>query len=170
MKRTVLVRLWREESGVTAVELALLAAFVFVPLLLGATELGRRIWTMAQVDTSARAGVEYAMIACIKESKPPWCTSAMTNIAAINSAGTSATALSVTATSSTFYGCPTSTGVTPQTGTCSDLTGPGIYASVTATASYIPLFHSCGGLLPVTICPFSEAASSLSSTATSRIN
>jgi Flp pilus assembly pilin Flp len=101
-KRNPLVRLWSKESGAAAVELALLATFVFVPLVLGATELGHRTWMTAQVNTAARAGIEYAAL-----------YGGNTN--AINTAATSATRLTVTAISSIFTGCPTSTGVTPQT-------------------------------------------------------
>src|SRR5262249_41130449 len=123
---------------------------------------------------AARAGIEYAEIACtpLEETRPSWCTSAATNIAAINTAATSATGLTVTATSSSFFGCPSATSVTPQANgsQCSSGGIGGIYVTITATTSYTPLFHSCGELLPATICPLSNSASSMSSTAISRIN
>jgi Flp pilus assembly protein TadG len=157
-KQTQLLRLWSEQSGVTAVELALLAAFVLAPFLLGATELGRRIWTKVQLDHAASAGVQYAVL------------NGVGSTTAINTAAVNATSLTLTATSSPFYGCPTSTGVTPQAqgSSCSSGGTAGTYVSVTATASYTPLFHSCGGLLPESVCPLTSAASSLSSSASAR--
>ncbi len=61
MKKSVL-RLWCDESGASAIELALVSAFILVPLLLGATEIGRRIWVKAQLDNAVRAGVESHVI------------------------------------------------------------------------------------------------------------
>jgi Flp pilus assembly pilin Flp len=168
MTKKKLLQLLSDESGVTAIEMALLAAFVLVPLLLGATEIGRRIWITAQIGNAAHAGIEYAII-----NKVPIVNGVPdpTAISNINAAVASATGLTVTATTSHFFGCPTSTGVTAQASgsTCSNGGVAGSYLSVTATASFTPLFHSCGGLLPETICPLSSTASNRSLTITSRI-
>ena len=150
--KPLLARLLDDERGAVAIELAVISAFVLTPLLLGITELGHRIWTVTQVDNAASAGVDYAV-------------AANTNAAAVN-----ATSLTVTATSSTSLGCPTSTGVTlGSTNSCSDGTSAGTYVSVTATTSYIPLFQACGGLLPQSICPNTLSATSISATALARL-
>src|SRR5437588_2122726 len=60
--RRPLARFWRDEDGVSAIEFALVSTFVLVPLLLGASELGRRAWIKTQFENAAQAGVDYAMV------------------------------------------------------------------------------------------------------------
>ena len=177
--RESIARLWSDQGAITAVELALVAAFVLVPLLLGTVELGRNILTRMQLDNAASAGVEYA-IAAAAAGQP-------FNATSISTAVTSATSLTgstvgmvtpITATPAPSQACmcPTVTGLvaasgTPPScsGTCSSGGAPGTYVTVTAATSYTPLFHSCGGLLPANVCPLSGTATTYSSTAVARI-
>ena len=140
-KTNLLVRLWSDESGASAVELALITTFLLVPLLLGATEIGRRAWTTSQIDNAARAGIEYAF----SNVRTTNCAISSAASTKINNAAATATSLTVTATSSTFCGCPTSSGVTVQMNgsTCSDGMAAGDYVNVKATMTYTPLFSSC---------------------------
>jgi Flp pilus assembly protein TadG len=163
MKNTLVGRLWSDESGVSAVELALVASFIMVPLLLGATELGRHIWTTAKVDSAARTGFVFATV-----------QNTNTNVDnnAINTAIANATSLPVTVHSSKFSGCPTSTGVIPQaSGTaCTNGGTTGTYWSLTVTTSYLPLFHACRELLPQSVCPLTSSEVTLSSTVVFRVS
>ncbi len=171
--KKLLNRLGSDESGITAVEFALVLVFVLVPLLLGATELGRRIWVKAQFDDAAQAGLDYAVI--------KGCTSASTCIFTgdgIQNAVQSATSLSAAVSVSPpsgcgsayyCYGCPTASGVTLSTTstTCPDGGTSGTYAGLTANYTYTPLFGSCGNLLPSSIC--STATITWSSTVVARV-
>src|SRR5258708_12512797 len=62
MKKKLGARFWSDERGAAAIELALISALILAPLLLGATELGRRIWMRSQLDNVWRVGMEYVMI------------------------------------------------------------------------------------------------------------
>jgi Flp pilus assembly protein TadG len=61
-KRFVIRRFIGEECGNTMVEFALVAAFVFIPLVFGIIEFGRVIWTRNVVTAAAREGVRYAIV------------------------------------------------------------------------------------------------------------
>jgi Flp pilus assembly protein TadG len=143
-KTNLLVRLWSDESGASAIELAVVTTFILVPLLLGATELGRRAWTKSEIENAARAGVEYAYgNLTVKTTN---CTLSSAASTAINNAAVSTTSrIAVTATSSAFCGCPTSSGVTVQAiGTnCSDGMAVGNYLKVKAATTYTPLYNGC---------------------------
>jgi Flp pilus assembly protein TadG len=165
--KQLLTRLWRDKSGASAVELALLSALILVPLSLGSLEIGRRIWIRSQLDNAVRVGVEYVMI------------KGASNVANIQTAVQSATSLGTEVTISPAYGssysycgCASSSGVTPQTcGSACSTSGDkaGTYAGITASVSYTPLFHDCGSLLPASVCPLSSGATSWSSRAVARI-
>jgi hypothetical protein len=135
-------------------------------LLLGATEVGRRVWTMAQINDAARAGIEYAF----SNVKTTNCAISSADRTNINNAAASATSwLTVTATSSAFCGCPTSSGVTVQAdgSTCSDGMAAGNYVTVNATMTYIPLFSECKWKdVPLNFC----SVIPLSSTTTARLD
>jgi Flp pilus assembly protein TadG len=160
MKNASVRKLWSDESGVTAVELALVSGFILVPLLLAATELGRHIWTTAKVDSAARAGFVLAT------------TSGSLDSNAINTKVANATSLPVTVQSSKFTGCPTSAGVVAQTSgsACSNGGTTGSYWTITVTTSYLPLFHGCQELLPQSVCPLTSSQVTLSSTMVFRIS
>jgi Flp pilus assembly protein TadG len=120
--------MWRDRRGVAAVEFAL-SATMLTFVVMSATDLALAIRTRAEVANAARAGTEYAAINGYNSS-------------GIANAVTSATPLSVTATSSSFCGCATSSGVTTQTcgSTCAAGGTTGTYVSVTAQGNYTPLF------------------------------
>jgi Flp pilus assembly protein TadG len=176
MKR--LSRLWSDESGASAIELALLSALILVPLLLGSTEIGRRIWVKAQLDNAVRVGMDYVMAnhkRCTFSGSVMTCSFTGTDLQnAARSATSLVPAITVvppTACGSVYAckGCPTSTGVTPQSTTCSDGSAAGLYAGLTASYSYTPLFHACGGLLSTSVCPLTSTAMTLSSAVVARI-
>jgi Flp pilus assembly protein TadG len=52
----------RDERGNTMVEFAIVAAFVFIPLVFGIIEFGRVIWARNMVTAAAREGVRYAIV------------------------------------------------------------------------------------------------------------
>jgi Flp pilus assembly protein TadG len=135
------MRLWSDESGASAIELALLMTFLLVPLLLGGTELGRRAWTKSEIDNAARAGTEYAF----NHVRTSNCAISSADSTHINGAVAGATSLTVTATSSAFCGCPTLSGVIAEANgsTCSDGMAAGDYVTVNATMTYTPLFSGC---------------------------
>jgi Flp pilus assembly pilin Flp len=60
--KKLLRRFYDDETGVSAVEFALIAAFVLVPLLLGGSELGYRTWAKHQFEDAAQAGMDYAIV------------------------------------------------------------------------------------------------------------
>ena len=163
MKKKLLARLWSDERGLAAIELALVTAVVLVPLFIGATEMGRRAWMKSQLDNAARAGLEYAL------------GLHTFNASSISSFVTSATSLpAVTATPAPTKSCmcPSSSGLTPQecSGTCAGGGAPGSYVTVSASTAYTSLFHSCGPLIPTSVCPLSGGPTTVSSTATGRLN
>jgi Flp pilus assembly pilin Flp len=163
MKKKCLARLWSDERGLAAIELALVTAVILVPLFMGATELGRRAWMKSQLDNAARAGLEYAL------------GLHTFNASSISSVVHAATSLSVTATPVPTKACmcPSSSGLTPTiscSGTCPAGGAPGSYVTVTASTAYTSLFHSCGPLIPTSLCPLSSGPTTVSSTATGRLN
>jgi Flp pilus assembly protein TadG len=161
----LLIRFWSDENGSPAVELALATALILVPLLLGSTEIGWRIWTTSQLDNSVRAGVDYVMIHGGSNA---------TNIQnAARSATSLGTEISVSPTngSYSYCGCASSQGVGAVTcgSTCGDGSRAGAYAGLTASMSHAPLIHGCGQFVPVSICPPSGEPTTWSSTAVARI-
>jgi Flp pilus assembly protein TadG len=154
----LLVHFWRDDSGLSAVEFALVATFVLVPLLLGASELGRRAWAKTQFENAVQAGMDYAVVTgCANATTCAITGSGMQN--AVQTATALQTAVTVAAPSGCggayyCYGCPSSSGVSLSTSstTCGSGGSSGTYAGVTATYAYTPLFQSCGDWLPSSIC------------------
>jgi Flp pilus assembly pilin Flp len=153
------VRFWHDNSGLSAVEFALVATLVLVPVLLGATELGQRAWAKTQLENAAQAGMDYAMVTgCANATTCAFTASGMQN--AVQTATALGTAVTVAAPSGCggayyCYGCPGSSGVSLSASptTCGSGGASGTYAGVTATYTYTPLFHACGDWLPTSICP-----------------
>jgi Flp pilus assembly protein TadG len=139
--RRRLERLLADRHGSALVELAIIGS-VLCTLTVGISDFGLAIWKQTEVSNAARAGVQYV-------SANGW------NQSAAQTAATSATSLAVTATATTYCGCPTGTGITQQTcgTTCSSYsaTNAGNYASVTAQASYTPLLRALWSASPVTL-------------------
>lgn len=144
--------IWQNEQGVAAVEFALVLS-VLVFLLLAATDLALAIYTQMKIGNAARAGTEYAAI-------HGW------NSTGITTAVTSATSLTVTASPSTYCGCATASGVAQQTcgSTCSAGGIAGTYVSVTAAASYRPIFNALWGSI------LTNHVLNMSATSVTRIN
>lgn len=144
-----LLRLLDAQRGNVALETALIAP-ILITLAVGASDIGLGMRVQAEVSDAAQAGVEYVEL------------HGYTTPSAVQTAVTSATSLPVTASSTTFYACPTGTGFSAPTtsgATCSAYgSTAGSYASVTASANYTPLFPIIWGANPVTF----------SSTATTR--
>jgi Flp pilus assembly protein TadG len=155
--KKLLRRFYDDESGVSAVEFALIAAFLLVPLLLGGSELGYRTWAKHQFENAAQAGMDYAIVTQCADD-----TCGQITAAAVQNAVQTATKLTnVTVAPAsgcranyTCYGCPGSSGVTfsATSATCANGGSSGIYAALTATYSYTPLFQACGDLLPSSLC------------------
>ena len=171
MIKKLLAHLWSDESGASAIELALVAVFILVPLLLGSTELGRRIWVMSQLNNSVRVGMEYVLANHYTGSISG--TSLQNAVRSATNLGTTVTVAPPSACGSAYscFGCPVSSGVTlsSTSTTCAAGGTSGKYAGLTASYSYTPLFHACGGLVPESACPLTSAAITLSSTALARI-
>ncbi len=158
MATGLLRRFRHDESGVSAVEFALASALILAPLLLGATELGRRAWVKSQFENAAQAGVDYAIVAgCVSATNCAVTPAGMQNAVQTASAlGNKVTVAAPTGCGGAYfcYGCPSTSGVTLTTASANcGAGGPsGTYAGVTAAYAYTPLFASCGALLPSSIC------------------
>jgi Flp pilus assembly protein TadG len=131
------IEMWQDQRATAAVEFALTATALMF-LLMAATDLALAIRTQKEVGNAARAGTEYA---AIKAGQGSSYSSYSSGIA---TAVTSATSLSATATSTSYCGCATASGITTQTcgSACSAGGTTGTYVSVTAQGSYSPLFST----------------------------
>jgi Flp pilus assembly protein TadG len=126
--------LWRHCGGITSIEFALTAPFL-VAMLVPVIDLGMGFYQQMQVSNAAEAGAEYAV-----NHFSPFSASA------ISTAVTRATTLSGISASPTptqSCGCPSGSAVVAATcGTnCANGQAAGTYVTVTATASYTPLFR-----------------------------
>jgi Flp pilus assembly protein TadG len=117
-------------DGSAAVEFSI-AAPVLTIILVPMVDIGMAVYQQMQVQDAAQAGAQYAMA-------HGW------NSSSIQSAVTSATALSVSASPapSKSCGCPDGSSVTAATcgSNCSDGRPAGSYVTVNAQATYTPLF------------------------------
>jgi Flp pilus assembly protein TadG len=127
--RTRLAALLAARDGSAAMEFSLAApvlAIIFVPMI----DIGMAVYQQMQVQDAAQAGAQYAMA-------HGW------NSSSIQSAVTSATALSVSASPapSKSCGCPDGSSVSAAScgSTCSDGQPAGSYVTVSAQATYTPL-------------------------------
>ena len=114
--KTLLRRFYCDDTGVSAVEFALIAAFLLIPLLLGASELGYRTWAKHQFENAAQAGMDYAIV---KQCADHAC--GQITAAAVQDAVHTATRVGPNVTVApasgcganyTCYGCPGASGVT----------------------------------------------------------
>ncbi len=167
MIQKLIVGLWSDESGASTIELAVASVLILVPLLMGSTEIARRIWVKAQLDNAVRVGMEYVLANHLTTLTGPDLQIAAQSATSLNSLGMAVTVSPACGSDYTCSGCMTSDGAI--TTTCSNGETTGTYAGLTATVSYTPLFHACGGLLPETICPLRTGAAPWSSTAVARI-
>jgi Flp pilus assembly pilin Flp len=156
--RKLLLRFWHDDAGVSAVEFALIATFILVPLMMGASELGYRAWSRQQLDDAAQAGMDYAIVkqcssATVCGFDAPGVQNAVQTATKLGANVTVAPA-SGCGTDYFCYGCPTGSGVTlsSTSGNCANGGASGTYAALTATYSYSPLFKACGDFLPSGLC------------------
>jgi Flp pilus assembly pilin Flp len=160
--KKLLLGFCRDDRAVSAVEFALASALILAPMLLGATELGRRAWVKKQFENAAQAGVDYAMIkgCSIQTSSGVTCgvtaSGMQTAVQTATKLGAAVTVAAPAGCGGAYYcfGCPGASGVVLSTASTSCGSGgtSGTYAGVTATYTYTPLFNSCGHLLPSSIC------------------
>ena len=127
--RTRLAALLGASDGSVAIEFSIAApvlAIMFVPMV----DIGMAVYQQMQVQDAAQAGAQFAMA-------HGW------NSSSIQSAVTSATPLSVSASPapSKSCGCPDGSSVSAATcgSTCSDGLQAGSYVTVSAQATYTPL-------------------------------
>jgi Flp pilus assembly pilin Flp len=156
--RKLLRRFYCDDTGVSAIEFALIAAFILVPLVLGATELGYRTWAKHQFENAAQAGMDYGMY---KRCNAQGCGFTATDIQnAVHNYSTrfgpNVTVAPAPGCNTDYscFGCPGVSGVTLTTTqtTCGDGAISGKYVGLTATYNYTPLFQACGDFLPSGLC------------------
>jgi Flp pilus assembly pilin Flp len=173
--RKLLLRFSRDEAGVSAVEFAMAAALIMAPLLLGASELGRRAWVKTQFENATQAGVDYAMIkGCASATTCGFTADGIQN--AVQTASALGGAVTVAAPAGCggayfCYGCPGTSGValSSTSGNCGSGGTSGTYVGLSASYTYTPLFSSCGYLLPSSICPASGTTVIWTATAVARV-
>lgn len=130
----------RDQGGNTAVEFAFL-----VPLLLllvsGLIDFGRAFFTTMELENSARAGAQYAIVHGADN---------LTTIENVVYGASSVAPADLTVNATTYCGCPDGT-VQPCTGgDCGGFT-PGTFVSIVAQTNYTPLFPFRDAARPVTI-------------------
>ena len=137
--------LWVAEDGVSTIEFGFVAGLLCI-LVLGMLDFGVGFWEQMQVNAAAQAGIQYVM------------KHGYGNAANIQSASTDSTGLSgITATTnapSGQCGCPSaSVGVSFSAcgSTCPDGSTAVNYITVTAQASYSPIFSWPGLTSPMTL-------------------
>jgi Flp pilus assembly pilin Flp len=154
--RKLLAHFWSDEGGLSAIEFALVATFILVPLLLGATELGRRAWMKTQFENAAEAGMDYAVLAGCVTATNCQLPGIVNAVQTATSLGNAVKVAPPAGCGGAYYcyGCPSGSGVTltAASGNCGSGGTSGTYAGVTATYTYTPLFKACGNLLPSSIC------------------
>lgn len=122
-------KLIEDSHGALVVEFALMAP-VLMFLVIAAMDLALAVRANMQLGNAARAGAEYAAINGYSSD-------------AITSAVNSATALTVSASPTSYCGCANASGVMVQQScgtTCATGAPLGKYASITVTANYTPIF------------------------------
>jgi len=133
-------------AGVAAIEFAMVGPVLVIAVICTA-DLGLAIYRKMQVENSARAGAEYALLNGF-------------NTTAISSAvmqATSSSGISASPVPSEFCGCASTSGISAVacSSTCAGGVAPGTYVSVSAQATY------------TTIVPYPVIANSFTFTAQS---
>lgn len=138
LKRLVAKEFARAQSGVAAIEFAILGA-VLCLMVVAVGDLGLGFYSYMQVQTSAQSGAQYAAVHGFDATK-------------ISNAVTSATSVAgITASPAPtqFCGCPSGTGVTTVTcgsngNKCPDNTTIGTYVTASAVRDYSTLISYPG--------------------------
>ncbi len=141
-----LKRFGREQQGVAAIELALVAPILVVSALC-AGDLGRFALQKTWVTYAASAGAEYAVAHGFTAAK----------IATAATSAAPVSGISISPDPSEFYGCATATGVIASTqgeicpsGTSTG-SAAGEYVSVTSTMPFTTMFSAAGISYPSTL-------------------
>lgn len=118
-------------SGVAAIEFAfvgVLLAGVVVPVI----DLGTGIYRKVQVQNSAQAGAQYAVLKGFSAQSISTAVTSTTRYAGV----------SANPAPTQFCGCPTSAGISNVScnSTCSGGMTAGTYVTVSAKSTYVPLF------------------------------
>lgn len=134
----------RSRSGAVAIEFAVIALLLLVPMLAGVAEVGIAAYQSMQVHAAAEAGALYVA------------KHGTGNAAAIGLAVANATHIgTITASVATFCGCPSATGIIGQGGDCTtpcpDNTLPGHYARITTALPRVSILPILGLPLPQTL-------------------
>jgi Flp pilus assembly protein TadG len=132
-RRNGLLRLWKDRTGVTAVEFAIIAP-VMVLMFICMADLGIGVYTDMQVNNAAQYGTEYALAKGYDSS-------------AISSAVRTSTSLSgVNVTPTQFCGCPSSGSIVSNScsATCSDGSKSGTFVQVAVSDTYATMLRYPG--------------------------
>jgi Flp pilus assembly protein TadG len=144
------------ECGSAIVEVALVATFILIPLLIGAIDFGRAFYISIEVANAARAGVQYGsqnevalhdttnMIKVAQAEAP--------DVSTTCGAGTNA--CWVATYPQAIFGCELSDGtsVTPNSTSCNSVTKhPVDFVMVTTKVTYTPMFNIFGLFPPLTL-------------------
>ena len=132
-RHVVLSQLWKDTTGVTAVEFAIIAP-VMVLMFICMADLGIGVYTDMQVNNAAQYGTEYALAKGYDST-------------AISSAVRSSTSLSSANVSPTqFCGCPSGSGIVSNScnATCSDGSKSGTFVQVAVSDTYVTMLSYPG--------------------------
>ena len=156
MKRTcrsrMLFGLCAAEDGVSAVEFAFVAAFLMIPLVIGAADFGTALFQWMQVGNAARSGAEYATY--IGSFNQASIVTAVTNATSLSSIQPNTSQDTPSPAPTQFCGCPdAANGVVATTAPTTSNTPPacgslcpsgvgfdGTYVTVSAQSQYTPIF------------------------------
>lgn len=154
-------RLVAAAGGASAIEFALVAAFMILPLTVGIYDFGTALYRWMEVGNAARAGAQYVNVngySSTYTTSGNTCTSGTTSFTcAIQSATNLGTAISVSV-GTPYCGCQSGSTYTSEafsppcnvcdstylTNCCPSGTTPVTMARVNATYSYKPLFNYFG--------------------------
>ena len=135
------------EDGVSVVEFAFVAAFLMIPLVIGAPDFGTALFQWMQVGNAARAGAEYATY--FGSFNQASIVTAVTNATSLSSIQPNTSQGTPSPAPIQFCGCPdatngvvATTNVPPACGStlCSSGGFDGTYVTVSAQAQYTPIF------------------------------
>jgi Flp pilus assembly protein TadG len=135
------------EDGVSAVEFALVASVLVIPLVIGGYDIGSALFRWMEVGNAARAGAAYATYCgCFNETN---IVAAVTNATPLSSIQPNSSQTTPSPAPTEFCGCPNAaSGVVATSNTppscgstqCSSGGFDGTYVTISAQARYTPIF------------------------------
>ena len=132
----------RQIAQLSILALAMIAALILAPLMLGVSELGYRTWAKHQFEDAAQAGMDYAVVkGCVSATSCGFNATGMQSaVQNATSLGTKVTVAPASGCGANYYcyGCPGGSGVTlsatsgncanggagPAAGNCTGREGP----------------------------------------------